>query len=112
MWGKAHMPARERLDQVVETAGGDPFADLHAVETLRKSLTVKHQGSVHQVVAEEATYDEPEPEPESANAKYWRAPRLNLGVARRFVAMVIMLSMFAGGTGGTTVAVDIGRLVG
>ena len=109
MWGKARMPAQERFDQVVETAGADPFADLHAVETLRKVRMVKHQGSVHQVVIEEPAE---EPKPESENAKYWAAPRLNLGVARRFVAMVITLSMFAGATGGMTIAVDLSRLAG
>lgn len=109
MWGRTHTDVRERVDQVAEADDADPFADLQPVEKLKKAALVEHIGSVHQVTAPEP---EAEPEEPSQNAKYWPKPRLNLSVARRFVAMVVMLSLFSAGSGGMIVAVDLGQLVG
>lgn len=104
MWGKTRTQVQDRVDQVVEVAAADPFADLQPVEKLRRTTLVEHHGSVHQIVDEVA---EPDPKPPSQNAKYWKTPRLGLSVARRFVAMVITLSMFAAANGGMTIAVDL-----
>lgn len=109
MWGKAQTRVQERVDQIVEAGAFDPFADLQPVEKLRKLAPVEHAGSVHQVI--DAPIEE-DPKPPSSNAKYWKAPGLGLSVARRLVAMVIMLSMFAAASGGMTVAVDFLSLAG
>ena len=109
MWGRTHTDVRERVDQVAEVDHGDPFADLQPVEKLKRAALVEHAGSVHQV-----TEPEPEAEPreQSENAKYWAKPGLNLRVARRCVAMVVMLSLFSAGSGGMIVAVHLGQLIG
>lgn len=113
MWGRAHAQVRERVEHVGEIDDDvDPFAELQPVEKLKRAALIEHAGSVHQVVADPVPEPEPEPTRPSDNAKYWPRPRLNLSVARRFVAMMIMLSLFGGATGGMIVDLDLGQLIG
>lgn len=102
MWGRAGSSVANRVGHLAEADSNDPYQDLRPVEKLRKTRQVEHVGSVHQVVAQPPD-DVDDEAPTTANAKYWPRPRVTLEVARRFVAMVILLGMFAGGTGGMTV---------
>ena len=102
MWGKTRVATREPFDRLTDESQQDPYAELRPVETLRRSALVEHVGSVHQ--------SSPDPEPdepvETNNAKYWPVPKLGLRVARRFMAMMISLMMFAGASGGMIVSPD------
>ncbi len=111
MWARARTDVQERVEQVAEDLGTDPFADLQPMEKPRKPKLVEHRGSIHQIVADVPTVA-PDPKPPSENAKYWNRPRLDLVVLRRFVVMVVTLSMFAAASGGVTVAVDFSWLGG
>lgn len=104
MWGQANAAMQERVDHLSDYNDHDPFAELRPTEPLRrrKPKLRLHQGSVHQVLPEPGVVEEPVEVP-TRNAKYWAAPRVNLEVARRMVAMVITLSFFAAATGGATV---------
>ncbi len=115
MWGKAHVATQDRMDHLTEEDLHDPFAELRPAEPIRRRRPKpeRHEGSVHQVVYEAAPALENEPEPEpTRNAKYADAPRVNLAVARRMVAMVIALTMFGAASGGITVAIDLAGIVG